>query len=224
MDPIALRNGFVPYNASSRRGVASSGMADNSAGAASPPVIPAAHAASETSATAKEPSYVSRMRLRRFVRHGLLPQLFVFEAVARLGSVTRAAEEMHLAQPTVSLQLKKLAEALEVTLFEQRGRRLHLTPAGHTLRDVCDELIHCLSRAEQKLAAFRHTQSETLRLAAEPELRLLASRLIADFCACHPGLRVALHVADRVELFQRLSCGADDLVLFELGVESLPVE
>jgi DNA-binding transcriptional LysR family regulator len=167
---------------------------------------------------------VSRMRLRRFVRHGLLPQLFVFEAVARLGSVTRAAEEMHLAQPTVSLQLKKLAEALEVTLFEQRGRRLHLTPAGHTLRDVCDELIHCLSRAEQKLAAFRHTQSETLRLAAEPELRQLASRLIADFCASHPGLRVALHVADRVELFQRLSSGADDLVLFELGVESLPVE
>jgi len=55
-----------------------------------------------------------RARLRRFFRHGLLPQLIVFEAVARLGSVTRAAEELHLAQPTVSLQLKKLAETLEV--------------------------------------------------------------------------------------------------------------
>ena len=51
-----------------------------------------------------------RARLRRFFRHGLLPQLLVFEAVARLGSVTRAAEELHLAQPTVSLQLKKLAD------------------------------------------------------------------------------------------------------------------
>jgi DNA-binding transcriptional LysR family regulator len=164
------------------------------------------------------------MRLRRFVPHGLLPQLFVFEAVARLGSVTRAAGEMHLAQPTVSLQLKKLAEALEVTLFEQRGRRLHLTPAGHALRDVCDELLHCLTRAEEKLAAFRRPQKHALRLAAEPELRQLASRLIADFCAGNPGVQVTLHVADRVELFQRLSSGADDLVLLELDVESLPVE
>ena len=72
---------------------------------------------------------MSRVRTRRLFRHGLLPQLIVFEAVARLGSVTRAAEELHLAQPTVSLQLKKLSEALEVQLFEQRGRRLHLTGA-----------------------------------------------------------------------------------------------
>ena len=83
---------------------------------------------------------MSRVRSRRLFRHGLLPQLLVFEAVARLGSVTRAAEELHLAQPTVSLQLKKLAEALEVQLFEQRGRKLHLTGAGHALREGCRTL------------------------------------------------------------------------------------
>jgi len=167
---------------------------------------------------------VSRRNLRRFYRHGLLPQLFVFEAVARLGTVTRAAEELHLAQPTVSVQLKKLAEALAVTQFEPRGRQLHLTAAGHALREVCDELIHCLTRAEEKLARFRRPPTETLRLAAEPELRRLAAGLLADFCARNPGVQVRLHVADRVELFERLSSGADDLVLFELEVESLPVE
>src|SRR5690349_17573708 len=52
--------------------------------------------------------------LRRYFRHGLFPQLVVFEAVARLGSVTRAANELHLAQPTVSMQLKKLSQTLEV--------------------------------------------------------------------------------------------------------------
>src|SRR6187431_3110555 len=89
------------------------------------PVTPAAKpsAASQTSVT--ERNRMSRAA-RRFFRHGLLPQLMVFDAVARLGSVTRAAEELHLAQPTVSLQLKKLADTLDVTLFEQRGRRLHL--------------------------------------------------------------------------------------------------
>ena len=96
-----------------------------------------------------------RTKLRRYFRHGLLPQLIVFEAVARLGSVTRAAEELHLAQPTVSMQMKKLAATLDLTLFEQRGRCLHLTAAGHALRECCTETLGVLARAEERLAAFR---------------------------------------------------------------------
>jgi DNA-binding transcriptional LysR family regulator len=167
---------------------------------------------------------MSRARTRRFFRHGLLPQLLVFEAVARLGSVTRAAEELHLAQPTVSLQLKKLAEALEVRLFEQRGRRLHLTGAGHALRETCDELIHCLARCDAKLAAFRNAQPQTLKLAAEPDARAVAAQLLANFCSRHPGVQASLHVGDRTELLTRLTVGSDDVYLFSLDVEGLPAE
>jgi DNA-binding transcriptional LysR family regulator len=163
-----------------------------------------------------------RARMRRFFRHGLLPQLIVFEAVARLGSVTRAAEELHLAQPTVSLQLKKLAETLEVTLLEPRGRGLRLTGAGHAMREACDELIHCLARAEAKLEAFRSPRTASLQLAAEPEVRAVAARLIADFCARHPGVQASLHVGEREELLERLAAGADELYLFVLEVEGLP--
>src|SRR5215470_12493882 len=113
---------------------------------------------------------MSRTKLRRYFRHGLFPQLFVFEAVARLGSVTRAAAELHLAQPTVSLQLKKLAETLELTLFEQRG---------HALRESCGEMFSLLKKMDEGLAPFRRQPAETLRLAAEPEARAVASRLIA---------------------------------------------
>ena len=49
----------------------------------------------------------------------------------------------------------QLAETLEVALFEQRGRRLHLTGAGQELRATCVELMHCLARAEEKLATWR---------------------------------------------------------------------
>jgi LysR family transcriptional regulator, low CO2-responsive transcriptional regulator len=163
-----------------------------------------------------------RARMRRFFRHGLLPQLIVFEAVARLGSVTRAAEELHLAQPTVSLQLKKLAETLEVTLLEPRGRGLRLTGAGHAMREACDELIHCLARAEAKLEAFRSPRTASLQLAAEPEVRAVAARLIADFCARHPGVQASLHVGEREELLERLAAGADELYLFVLEIEGLP--
>lgn len=162
---------------------------------------------------------MSRAKLRRYCRHGLLPQLFVFEAVARLGNVTRAAEEMHLAQPTVSMQLKKLAETLEVRLFEQRGRQLHLTAAGHTLCEVCNDLLRCLGRAEERLAACRVPQSETLLLAAEPDARHIASRLVAAFCARHPGVHASLHIAGRAELLARFGEAKDDVYLFELQVE-----
>ncbi len=167
---------------------------------------------------------MSRPALRRFLRHGLFPQLAVFEAVARLGSVTRAAEELHLAQPTVSMQLKKLAAVLEVPLFEQRGRRLYLTAAGHVLRESCVELMALLLRADERLASWRQPAGEVLRLAAEPEARQLASRLLATFCARHPGVQASLHLADRAGLLARFSQGADDVYLFELEVEGLPVE
>ena len=167
---------------------------------------------------------MSRVVARRFFRHGLLPQLLVFEAVARLGSVTRAAEELHLAQPTVSLQIKKLGETLEVALFEQRGRRLHLTGAGQALHASCQELIGCLARADAALAPWRAPKQETLLLAAEAEARAVAARLLAEFCTRHPGLQATLHVATREELLTRLAAGADDVYLFGLEIEGLPAE
>jgi DNA-binding transcriptional LysR family regulator len=165
---------------------------------------------------------MSRPRLRRFFRHGLLPQLIVFEAVARLGSVTRAAEELHLAQPTVSMQLKKLAGTMEAALFEQRGRQLYLTAAGHALLESCAELMAMLVRMDEKLAPWRAPRAEALRLAAEPEARAIASRLVAAFCAGHPGVQVSLHLAARAELLARFAAGADDVYLFELEVDGLP--
>lgn len=163
---------------------------------------------------------MSRTMPRRFFRHGLMPQLLVFATVARLGSVTRAAEELHLAQPTVSMQLKKLGETLDVRLFEQHGRKLHLTAAGHALREACDELMDCLSRAEERLAPWRSPQGELLVIAAEPQAREVASRLLASFCAHHPGVEGSLHVASRAELLERFSNAVDDVYVFEIPREA----
>lgn len=167
---------------------------------------------------------MSRATLRRYFRHGMFPQLLVFEAVARHGSVTRAAEELHLAQPTVSMQLKKLSQALELPLFEPDGRRLKITPAGEALLPVCREIMQLLVRADEQLARFRAKESEPLRLAAEPEAREIASRLLAEFCARHPGVQASLHIAPRSVLLERLAAGQDDVFLFELEIDGIPAE
>ena len=93
--------------------------------------------------------------LRRYLRHGMLPQLMVFEAVARLGSVTRAGEELHLAQPTVSMQLRKLQDAIGLRLVEWRGRRMELTGAGRELHRSCAEVFAVFGALEHRLAAHR---------------------------------------------------------------------
>ena len=94
-------------------------------------------------------------KIRRYLRHGMLPQLRVFEAVARLGSFTRAAEELHLAQPTVSIQVKKLTDTVGVPLLEAGGRCVRPTEAGQRLYAACQEIFGTLAEVEEALAGMR---------------------------------------------------------------------
>ena len=90
-------------------------------------------------------------KIRRYLRHGMLPQLAVFEAVVRLGSFTRAAEELYMAQPTVSVQIKKLTETIGVPLIEQVGKTIRLTPVGKELQAACGEIFQTFTRFEQNV-------------------------------------------------------------------------
>ena len=148
--------------------------------------------------------------LRRYFRHGLLPQLMVFEAVSRLENATRAAEELHLAQPTVSTQMKKLSSTLGMPLLEQRGKRLRLTPAGEALAESSREMLELFARLEARLAVLRAKRPGPLRIAAVPAGRHLAARLLAAFCVRHPGVQAGLHVGGFEEIQARLALGEDE--------------
>ena len=94
--------------------------------------------------------------LRRYFRHGMLPQLMVFEAVARLGSFTRAGEELCLAQPTVSVQVRKLSENLGLPLLESSGRKVVLTEAGREVYETVQVLFRFFIAADERLEALRN--------------------------------------------------------------------
>ena len=80
-------------------------------------------------------------RLRRYFRHGMFPQLIAFEACIRHGSVTRAAHELSLAQPTVSCLVRKLSDTLGAPVTVSRDRRIVATPLGEELLVLCHELF-----------------------------------------------------------------------------------
>ena len=93
--------------------------------------------------------------LRRFLRHGTMIQLAAFEAVVRLGSATRAAESLCMAQPTLSGHLRKLSEALGVRLFELNGKRLVPTDAAIVLLHAAGEVFAAFERCETAIAGLR---------------------------------------------------------------------
>ncbi|MEM8778930.1 MAG: LysR family transcriptional regulator, partial [Cyanobacteria bacterium P01_G01_bin.49] len=93
-----------------------------------------------------------------------LHQLKVFEATARHGSFTRAAEELFITQPTVSSQIKQLTKSVGLPLFEQIGKRLYLTEAGQALLRTCQDIFERLDNFEMKVADLKGTKQGQLRL------------------------------------------------------------
>jgi hypothetical protein len=93
---------------------------------------------------------MTRTRLRRYFRHGMLPQLIAFESTVRHGSVTRAAEELSLAQPTVSCLIRKLSETLGAPVTQMRERRIEATALGRDVLALCHEVFVSFERFDAK--------------------------------------------------------------------------
>jgi LysR family transcriptional regulator, low CO2-responsive transcriptional regulator len=152
--------------------------------------------------------------IRRYLKHGTLPQLRVFEASARLGSLTRAAEELHIAQPTASVQVKKLTETVGLPLFEQIGRRVYLTDAGQRLYAGCSDVFRAFSALEEALKGMRTMACAHLRLAVCSTGKYFAPRMLGAFIQRYPGVEASLEIQNRQTLIDRLAKNQDDLYLF----------
>lgn len=153
-------------------------------------------------------------RIHRYLRHGTLPQLRVFEASARLGCFARAAEELHMAQPTASVQIRKLTETVGAPLFEQVGKRIYLTEAGRRLHHACQAIFRELEAVEDALATLRRLEAGQLQLAVSTTGMSFAPRLLGSFLKRYPGVEVAMQAHNRETLVARLRDNADDLYLF----------
>lgn len=153
-------------------------------------------------------------KIRRYLKHGTLPQLSVFESVARHGSFTRAAEELYMAQPTVSVQMRKLTDTVGLPLFEQIGRKIHLTEAGRELHAACEEMFRTLNRVEDTFGNLRGLKAGRLRLACSTTGKYFAPRLLGEFVKINPGIEVSLQIHNREVLIERLVANEDDLYIF----------
>ncbi|MGF1643258.1 MAG: LysR substrate-binding domain-containing protein [Thiotrichales bacterium] len=155
--------------------------------------------------------------------HLTIRQLKIFEAVARHLSVTRAADEMRLTQPAVSMQMKKLTDAVGQPLIEQEGRRVRLTSAGQDLATAAREVLGALKRFELGLVARKGLSGGYLRLSATTTASYFIPRLLGEFAKHHPGVKVSLRVSNREEVLAGLAAGLEDLYILGQPPEGLAV-
>jgi len=155
------------------------------------------------------------------MRHTTFRQLEVFDAIARRGSFTRAAEELCLTQPTVSMQIKKLTDSVGLPLFEQIGKRIYLTDAGKALQASCHEIFESLDNFEMLASDMRGLKQGKLRLAVVTTAKYFAPRLLGPFCTLYPGIDVSLKVSNRERLLERLGNNQDDLYVLGQPPEGL---
>ncbi|GAB4180329.1 MAG: LysR family transcriptional regulator [Coleofasciculaceae cyanobacterium] len=152
-----------------------------------------------------------------------LHQLKVFEAVARHNSFTRAAEELFLTQPTVSMQVKQLTKAVGMPLFDQVGKRLYLTQAGEELVKTCREVFEKLDQFEMTVADLKGLKQGRLRLAVITTAKYFVPRILGPFCKRYPGIDISLQVTNHEQILNRLSENLDDLYVMSQLPESIEV-
>ena len=152
-------------------------------------------------------------RTERFFKHGTLPQMRVFEAVARLGSFTRAGEETHMAQPTVSVHMRKLAETVGAPLVEVAGKRVRLTRVGEELYATVRRVMQTFADLDSALAGLADVKGGQLRIATTTAGEYLMPPLLAQFLQRYPDTEVSLHVSARPTVLERLARDEDDLYL-----------
>lgn len=150
-------------------------------------------------------------------------QLRAFEATARLMSVTQAARELHVSQPTVSVQLRELAALVGEPLFEPLGRGIRLTPAGEALRATVADIAACWQRFEDRLGDLSGLLRGRLRIAAVTTAEYFVPDLLGPFAALHPGVEIDLAVENRDRVIARLRSQADDLAVMMLPPQALPL-
>lgn len=120
-------------------------------------------------------------------------RLVVFRAVAEELSFRKAAEELYLSQPAVSLQIKALEEDIGVQLFDRTGKAIALTPAGKILLGYAEQTGELLLHAEQEIALLDGVHAGNLALGASTTVaQYVLPRLLSEFCRRHPRVRPTL--------------------------------
>ena len=152
-----------------------------------------------------------------------LRQLQVFEKVASRLSHSRAAEELYMSQPAVSMQIKQLEENIGLPLFEQMGKKIFLTEAGRELFHYSRNIAQQLAEMESVFDEMKGLGLGKLTLSVVNTANYFTPQLLAKFCQRYPNINVHLHVANRDAVLKQLADNSTDLAIMGQPPDGLDI-
>jgi len=154
------------------------------------------------------------MSSRVHARVGTIRQLEILLAVHDQGSIKLASEQLHLTQPTVSMQLTKLSESIGMPLYERSGKTRRFTDAGHAMVATAREVLGSFARLDMQLSDMRGLRAGTLNIAVVTTSKYFIPHLLGSFLDRYPGIDVHFKVGNRQQIIDRLHQDRDDIYVF----------
>lgn len=145
-----------------------------------------------------------------------LRQLQVFESVARHLSHSRAASELYLSQPAVSMQLKQAEQIIGLPLFEQVGKKIFLTEAGRELLHYSRTILQQMAEMAAVFDEMKGMERGHLHISVVSTANYFMPQQLARFIQAHPAIQLSLHVANRDAVIQQLGNNSADLAIMGL--------
>lgn len=149
-----------------------------------------------------------------------LRQLKVFIKVSELLSYTKAAEQLYMSQPAVSKQIKHLEEQVGMVLFEQVGKKIFLTEAGHELKKYAEAILNQVAEAKAHLIEMRGGYSGSLKVAVATTASSFAIDMLGQFRQLYPEVDIEFEVTNRQTLLQNLENNLVDFVIMGVPPEN----
>ena len=145
--------------------------------------------------------------------HLTLQQLKIFESVSRLGSFTRAAEELFITQPAVSIQIKRLEAQIGLPLFEKIGKKTFPTTAGKILYDTSLDILNRVDILKNAIEELKGTVKGTLQMSVVTSSKYFLPNLLGSFLQQYPDVEPKLKFTNRARVIERLMNNEDDFVI-----------
>lgn len=153
-----------------------------------------------------------------------LHQLQVFLKVAETHSITRAAEELHLTQPAISIQIKNLQEQFELPLIEVVGKKVFLTDFGKEIAESARNIAVEVEAINSKVSQYRGQLTGKLKITVVSTGKYVIPSFLTDFMKENPGIELMLDVTNRTRVIESLQKNEVDFALVSVMPEKIKVE
>ena len=150
-----------------------------------------------------------------------LHQLMVFRKIVETASITKAAEELHLTQPAVSIQLKNFQDQFEIPLTEVVGRKIHVTDFGHEIAIAVERIVNEVETINFKANEFKGKLTGKLKISIVSTGKYVMPYFLTDFMKLHPGVELKMDVTNKAKVLESLENNEVDFALVSILPEHL---